>query len=303
MFKNINEFASSVAHIIKTQGKDFLPDNFEMDDVEVQEVTKGNDTKMVGILIRKKGSNIAPNVYLEDFYRRYLDGEDMDTLIDDICYVRIKNDTPDINTSDLTNLDKVKDKIFARIFNKELNSEYLKDKPYKTVEDLAVAYAVNVGDNGDGQMTMPINNGLLEQYGISIDELDKIAMDNLAKSNIVFKSMYDTLKEMIPEGMEEVLPPDDGTMYVLTNSSKMFGAAAILDKGTMDGIRKKLNSDFVVLPSSIHEVIILKVTPELMSVEEIKGMIGEINTSSLDPKEVLSDHPYLYTKRNGLEAL
>ena len=303
MFKNINEFASSVAHIIKTQGKDFLPDNFEMDDVEIQEVTKGNDTKMVGILIRKKGNNIAPNVYLEDFYRRYLDGEDMDTLIDDICYVRIKNDTPDINTSDLTNLDKVKDKIFARIFNKELNSEYLKDKPYKTVEDLAVAYAVNVGDNGDGQMTMSINNGLLEQYGISIDELDKIAMDNLAKSDIVFKSMYDTLKEMIPEGMEEVLPPDDGTMYVLTNSSRMFGAAAILDKGTMDGIRKKLNSDFVVLPSSIHEVIILKVTPELMSVEEIKGMIGEINTSSLDPKEVLSDHPYLYTKRNGLESL
>ena len=303
MFKNINEFASSVAYIIKTQGENFLPDNFEIDDVEVQEVTKGNDTKMVGVLIRKKGSNIAPNVYLEDFYRRYLDGEDMDTLIDDICYVRIKNDTPDINTSDLTNLDKVKDKIFARIFNKELNSEYLKDKPYKTVEDLAVAYAVNVGDNGDGQMTMSINNGLLEQYGISIDELDKIAMDNLAKSDIVFKSMYDTLKEMIPEGMEEVLPPDDGTMYVLTNSSRMFGAAAILDKGTMDGIRKKLNSDFVVLPSSIHEVIILKVTPELMSVEEIKGMIGEVNTTSLDPKEVLSDHPYLYTKRNGLESL
>ena len=303
MFKNINEFASSVAHIIKTQGKDFLPDNFEMDDVEVQEVTKGNDAKMVGILIRKKGSNIAPNVYLEDFYRRYLDGEDMDTLIDDICYVRIKNDTPDINTSDLTNLDKVKDKIFARIFNKELNSKYLEDKPYKTVEDLAVAYAVNVGDNGNGQMTMPINNGLLEQYGISIDELDKIAMDNLAKSDIVFKSMHDTLKEMIPEGMEEVLPPDDGTMYVLTNSSKMFGAAAILDKVTMDGIREKLNSDFVILPSSIHEVIILKVTPELMSVEEIKDMIGEVNTSSLDPKEVLSDHPYLYTKRNGLEAL
>ena len=303
MFKNINEFASSVAHIIKTQGKDFLPDNFEMDDVEVQEVTKGNDTKMVGILIRKKGSNIAPNVYLEDFYRRYLDGEDMDTLIDDICYVRIKNDTPDIETSDLTNLDKVKDKIFARIFNKELNSKYLEDKPYKTVEDLAVAYAVNVGDNGDGQMTMPINNGLLKQYGISIDELDKIAMDNLAKSDIEFKSMYDVMKGMISPDMYEMLPPDDGTMYVLTNSSKMFGAAAILDKGTMDGIRKKLNSDFVVLPSSIHEVIILKVTPELMSVEEIKGMIGEVNTTSLDPKEVLSDHPYLYTKRNGLESL
>lgn len=303
MFKNINEFASSVAHIIKTQGKDFLPDNFEMDDVEVQEVTKGNDTKMVGILIRKKGSDIAPNVYLEDFYRRYLDGEDMDTLIDDICYIRIKNDAPDIKTSDLTNLDKVKDKIFARIFNKELNSEYLKDKPYKTVEDLAVIYAVNVGNDGDGQMTMPINNGLLKQYGISIDELDKIAMDNLAKSDIEFKSMYDVMKGMISPDMYGMLPPDDGTMYVLTNSSKMFGAAAILDKGTMDGIRKKLNSDFVIIPSSIHEVIILKVTPELMSVEEIKGMIGEVNTSSLDPKEVLSDHPYLYTKRNGLEAL
>ena len=303
MFKNINEFASSVAHIIETQGDNFLPSNFEIDSVEVQEITKGNDTKMVGVLIRKKGSNIAPNVYLEGFYARYLNGEDMDTLIDDICEVRIKNDAPDINVNDLTNLDKVKDKITCKVISKKLNEQYLENKPHKVVEDLAVIYIVNLGENGDGQMTMPITDGLLDSYGITADELDKIAMGNLAKSDIEFRSMYDVLKEMVPEGAEDMLPPDDGTMYVLTNASKCNGAAAILDKATMDSIREKLGTDFVIVPSSIHEVIILKVTQESMSVEELKDTIGTVNTTSLDPKEVLSDHPYLYTKRNGLEAL
>ena len=303
MFKNINEFASAIAEIIKTQGQNFLPNYFEIDDVEVQEITKGNDTKMVGVLIRKKGSNIAPNVYLEGFYARYLNGEDMDTLIDDICEVRIKNDTPDINVNDLTNLDKVRDKITCKVMSKKLNEQYVENKPHKVVEDLVVVYIVNLGENEGGQMSMPITNGLLDSYGITADELNKIAMNNLAKSDIEFRSMYDVLKEMAPEGMEDMLPPDDGTMYVLTNASKYNGASAILDKATMDGIREKLGADFVIIPSSIHEVIILKVTQEFMSVEELKSTIGEVNTTSLDPKEILSDHPYIYTKKDGLKAI
>jgi len=303
MYTNINSFASAVAETIKAQADNFFPNNIKVSSVDIQEVTKGNDIKWVGLVIRKEGSNIAPNIYLESFFDRYLKGEDMDTLIDEICEARVKNDAPDINTDDLTNLDKVKDKITCKVICKKLNEQYLTGKPHKVVEDLAVMYIVNLGENDDGQMTMPVTDGLLKSYNLTLEELDEIAMENLAKSPIVFKSMYDVMKGMVDEEMYDMLPPDDGTTYVLTNQSGVNGAAAILDKATMDFIAGTLDSDFIILPSSIHEVIIVKATPEMMNGDEFNDMVNQVNDTCLDPKEILSDHAYIYTKENGLKSI
>lgn len=300
MYNNINSFANAVAQIIEAQAQNYFPNTFEVNTVEIKEITKNNDQHLHGLLITKKGSNIAPNIYLESYYDMYKNGEEMETIIDEIARVRVYHDTPDINTDDLTNLDRVKDKITVRIFKADLNREYLVNKPCKMVEDLAVTYAVNLGSDLTGQMTMPITYDILKHYEISEEELDKIAMDNLAKTEFDFKSMYDILKEMVPEGYP--MPPVDDSMYVLTNKTKLNGAAAILDKGTMDKIGEQLGCDFVIIPSSIHEVIILKVE-ENMSVDDLKRLIGEVNNTQVEPKEVLSDHPYIYSRKNGLMSI
>lgn len=300
MFTNINDFANAVVTTINAQAQNYFPSTFEVNSVEIKEITKNNDQHLHGLLISKKGSNIAPNIYLESYYDMYKNGEEMETIIDEIARVRIDCDTPDINTNDLTNLDKVRDKITVRIFKADLNKEYLVNKPYKMVEDLAVTYAVNLGSDLTGQMTMPITYDILKHYEISEEELDKIAMDNLAKTEFSFKSMYDILKEMVPEGFP--MPPVDDSMYVLTNETKINGAAAILDKGIMNKIAEQLGCDFVIIPSSIHEVIILKVE-ENMSVDDLKQIIGDVNNTELDPKEVLSDHPYIYSRKNGLMSI
>lgn len=300
MYNNINSFANAVVQIIEAQAQNYFPNTFEVNSVEVKEFTKNNDQHLHGLLITKKGSNIAPNIYLEYYYDMYKNGEEMETIIDEIARVRIDHDTPDISTDNLTDLDKVKDKITVRIFKADLNKEYLVNKPYKMVEDLAVTYAVNLGSDPTGQMTMPITYDLLKHYEISEEELDQIAMENLAKTEFDFKSMYDVLKEMVPEGFP--LPSADESMYVLTNKTKINGAAAILDKGTMNKIAEQLGCDFVIIPSSIHEVIILKVENN-MSVDDLKQMIGEVNNTELDPKEVLSDHPYIYSRKNGLMSI
>lgn len=300
MYNNINSFANAVAQIIEAQAENYFPSTFEVNTVEIKEITKNNDQHLHGLLITKKGSNIAPNIYLESYYDMYKNGEEMETIIDEIARVRIDHDTPDINTDDLTDLDKVKDKITVRIFKADLNGEYLVNKPCKMVEDLAVTYAVNLSSDPTGQMTMPITYDLLKHYEISEEELDKIAMDNLAKTEFDFKSMYDILKEMVPEGFP--MPPVDDSMYVLTNKTKVNGAAAILDKGIMDKIAEQLGCDFVIIPSSIHEVIILKVE-NTTNVDDLKEMIGDVNNTELDPKEVLSDHPYIYSRKNGLMSI
>ena len=78
---DFEEFKNSVADQIK----DFLPEKYADAAVDLQEVTKNNDTVLTGILIRTEESNIAPNIYLEGYFEQYQDGRDMDDILQNIA--------------------------------------------------------------------------------------------------------------------------------------------------------------------------------------------------------------------------
>lgn len=42
--------------------------------VQVNTVVKNNDLHLTGLTILSKGSNIAPTIYLENYYQMYMDG-------------------------------------------------------------------------------------------------------------------------------------------------------------------------------------------------------------------------------------
>ena len=87
-------------------------------------------------------------------------------------------------------------------------------------------------------------------------------------------------------------------MYVLSNRIHSYGAAAILYSGRMEGIGMYLKSNYYVLPSSVHEVIVV---PEKAAVEkeELSAMVAEINRTQVEAEEVLSDHAYYYDRKKG----
>ena len=70
------------------------------------------------------------------------------------------------------------------------------------------------------------------------------------------------------------------------------GAAAILNDTARQEIAEKLG-DFYVLPSSIHEVMIVPKSTG-RSLEELELMVRSVNSSEVEPDEVLSDHVYEY---------
>lgn len=148
----------------------------------------------------------------------------------------------------------------------------------------------------------------LRVYGVDTQMLHEIAIHNLAKSEIVFKSMKDALMEiMFPDGVPEEDPlaeilsaEDEIPMYVLSNAEKLNGAASVLDKDTMETISEMLGGDFVVIPSSIHEVIILPMDDNVDK-DELEGIIREVNTGQVAPEERLSYHAYQYD--SGKHAL
>ncbi len=296
---NFEEFKDNVVENIK----DYLPERFENADVTLQDVTKNNDRQLTGLIVRTEDSNITPTIYLEDFFRQYEEGADMDTLLQKIADIRVEHEAPEhLDANKLMDLDEVRDHITCKLLNADMNKEYLSNKPHRLEEDLAVVYYVDLGGDSTGHMSAPITDHLLDSYGIDIPELDQIAMDNLAKSDIEFKTMREVLVEMMfPDGPDEndprmaMLPPEEETpsMYVLTNAEKMNGANCILDAKTMEEISEKVGGDFYILPSSLHEVIILPDTPE-MDKDTLEHMVQDINAGQVAPEDRLSDHVYMY---------
>ncbi len=86
-------------------------------------------------------------------------------------------------------------------------------------------------------------------------------------------------------------------MYVLSNKMRNYGAACIVYPHILEMIWNILQTDYYVLPSSVHEVII---TPchKSITCEELDEMIQDINATQIDAEEVLSGHAYLYEHRH-----
>ena len=295
--------------------KDFLPVEYQNAEVSIQDVIKNNDTHLSGLTIRKEDTGITPTLYIEDYYQALENGEhSMNGILSrmaDTYATAAENDiaknAEDI-VKNITEYEETKDKIVPRVVNREANEERLKELPHKDVgDDLAVTYHVDLGNDGDGSMSVAITNQMMEKYGVSVDELHDRACANMESiSPTQIRSMRDTLMELMVPGYAEMSPEErnqtayemgfDGSeqdaMYVISNTGKTFGAAALLDSDALDKIQEQIG-EFYILPSSVHECILVPKTEE-MSLETLENMVQEVNATQVAPNEILSDHVYAY---------
>ena len=85
-------------------------------------------------------------------------------------------------------------------------------------------------------------------------------------------------------------------MYVLTNEQKLFGAACILYRDQLKSFAEKKNADLYILPSSVHETILIPSIPSLNQ-EAFLDIVSEINRSQVEEEEVLADSVFFYNKK------
>ena len=303
---NYEEFKQEVTDRIK----DFLPEKYVNAEVSIQTVVKNNDQKLDGLMIKQEDNNICPNIYLKDFYEQYENGRDMNDILSQIADVRTQHEMEQgFDVSRLTDFDSVKDRITCRLVNAEQNAEYLADKPHTMVDDLAVTYHIALGSIDNGTMSAPVTNRLMEEYHVNAEQLHQIALENMdTLTPATFKSMRDTMVEMMmPEMMsggrseaearemiDMMIPPASGEMmYVLSNQDKVHGAAVVLNDKVMDDITEKVGGEFYILPSSVHELLIVPKTEEV-DLRNLEAMVREVNANEVAPQDRLSDHVYAY---------
>ena len=279
-----------------------LAERFGDSKIEYKEVLKNNGIRLDGLVVRFSNKSISPTVYVNDYYDRYVGGEDIDDIADHIEWL-IKNNSieDDFNPESLILFENIKDRIVYKLVNYEKNEELLNTVPHKKFLDLAVVYYIAIKEDIFESASILINNAHLELWGKNTEDIDKLAKEN---SPIILKpelkSMAQTLMEIIQhdkkklEELEEDILSDCG-MYVLSNDKKQFGASAILYDNVIKEFSDSLKSDIYILPSSVHEVIMI---PSILvdSVDKLNDMIREVNATQVPLMDILSNHSYYYSR-------
>lgn len=265
--------------------------------VEIQQVRKNNDVLLSGLTIHCKKLNIVPTIYLESFYELYQNNVPIDNIILKIKSIYEESiPKENVDLEFFRDFEKVKDRIVYRLIHAERNKERLKEIPHIPFWDLAIcfSYAFWSSELGDGMIL--IQNNHMENWNVNYSQLMQLAEVNTPRLfPVAFYGINEVLKQVhldidLNECGEEQL-------YVLTNRQKMHGAAVILYPKTLISVAEQLKGDFYILPSSIHEVLILRTERfEAMQREGklLHEMIRDINRAQLSAEEVLSDYPYFY---------
>lgn len=269
---------------------------------EVREVRKNNGIFLHGLLILSKGQTVAPTIYLEHFLEDYESGLPFEDVVDRLLAVYRRDAPPEkIEMDFFRTFENVRDRICYRLIGRKGNGELLKEIPYIEFLDLAICfyYAYHGEKLGDG--TVLIYNSHMEMWETNAMELFGLAGRNTRR---LFPWECRELEEIL----EEDLDSGDGAMTegpmdapygipmkVLTNRKRTHGAACILYPGVLDKMARRIGSDFFILPSSLHEVILLPDKGNEDS-EVLKGIIREVNSTQVAPEEVLSDTLYRYDR-------
>ena len=139
---------------------------------------------------------------------------------------------------------------------------------------------------------MMICRDQLARWGVTREEVYRQACENTWRLLPVdFRSMGAVMEDaLFLPSLDEVLK-----LYVLTNRWKNYGAAAVLYEGQLQAVGEMVGENFFVIPSSVHEMLIL---PEsrVPKREELDEMIKEINEIAVAPEEVLGDRAYYYDR-------
>lgn len=265
--------------------------------VGIYTADKNNGTIRKGIILKDEEVNLAPTIYLEEYYERYISGCSLEYITSDILRIYQKVCfQKSWDESCVNEYNKIKDKIIYRIINREANQKMLSEMPFVPYLDLAIVFYVLLDMSSDGTATMAIRTEHLERWEVSEEEVYEQAKKNTVR---LLPDEFLTMSAVIQEFVTDEVEMENDRMFVLSNCIRSYGAATILYRGRLEAIGMYLESNYYVLPSSIHEVIIVPES-EAPGIHVLSAMVREVNETQVMDEEVLSDHAYYYDRKKKM---
>lgn len=274
----------------------------EVYQVRTNEIRKNNGVVLQAVVIREEGESVSPTIYIDKFIED-IEKEEVTVaeVAEKIFGMYEENRKPELGAtvSDLTKKEFILGHVEYQLVNADRNAERLQGVPSKKIADLAALYRTVISNDERGTASYIVSDEMMKNAEISIEELDEAADRNTKNAGFLVKSMQQVMAEMMgmPEEMAEAMA-DGPQMFVLTNDRKTNGASILLFKEQLVELAEKVDDDFFILPSSIHELLAIPAS-QVDDAEQLRQMVREVNDTQVAPDEILGYEVYLYNRETG----
>lgn len=273
-----------------------MRDRFPDFDISKQEVSKLQGESYTGMAVRPENSEIGVTLNLQDFYEALGFGMFLEDVMDSIerSVVSAVRHMPHYDARVLEDYDRMKDALTVDLVPVAGNEEKLAQIPHKNVEDMALVYRFEEESSVYGSASILVTNEMLTVYDITADQLHEDAMKAAVQNRPAkLHNMNDVMRDMMGD-MSGLFPMNEPSpLWVATVEGGQNGAGVIQYPGFLDQAAEALGGDFYVLPSSVHEVLLVADNGS-MELGYLEEMVRSVNETEVSPAERLSNNVYHY---------
>ncbi len=279
-------------------------------DISVTTVNKLNES-YEAITVRPENSNIGVNVGINKLYAGVENGLSYEEVMDKAAEMISNgiNEPPGFDLESLGDYSRMKEKLAMEVVSSETNKEMLKTVPHKNIEDMALVYRfVMDSEETGGRASILVTNRMIDSMGVTPEQLHADAMENAPRIKPVeIKGLNEIMIEMVGEERAEMLGivptvPEEERIYVASVPDKVHGAGVIAYQNFMDQAAERAGGDFYILPSSLHEILIVPDNGEV-NLTDLQAMVKEVNATQVAPEDKLTDSVYHYDSKDKIFEL
>lgn len=272
--------------------------------VSFKQVEKLNEGILEGIVITPVDSNVGCTFYIDKPYEAYQKGENYSDIFRGASHFVLDGIKimPKVNTENLMDYETMKDRLTMQVVSTADNQEKLSSIPHRELEDMSIVYRFLLSSTEQGTQTVLITNEMMEKFGITEEQLHQDALISSPKIKPAeIKGIIETLIESMGKEQAELMGIEagDDQMFVASVPDKVQGAGILAYEEFMEKAAERVGGNFYILPSSIHEVILVPETSEV-DLEALEGMVREVNATQVAPEEKLTDNVYHYDTKEKI---
>ena len=293
--------------------------------ITAQKIMKNNGIELTGLIFMEKGSDIAATIYLDSYYEEYEEGTPLGEIVRRLIQAYEEHRPAEkLNLDFFRDYEQVRPRLACRLVNLEKNREMLEQVPHQVWLDLAVVPCCILLGDELGCACILIRYSHMRYWNIDEKELLEEARTNMRQIlRPECVSMKDFLYEMMRQAVADQLPEaepgreaeqeqlldriagllarqrDSGRkeMFILSNIQHFYGASVLLYPDVLEHLAGGKRG-FFILPSSVHEVLLLADTGK-ESRFELYRMVNEVNERNVPLEEFLSDCVYYFDRKEG----
>lgn len=277
-------------------------------DMQVSIVNKMRNNSILekSIKVDIPGTNVSPSISTLPLYEHCCDCDDMPAVVRSLAEKIVEERDRQIDTMSVLSKENILKSTYLMVVNTAGNKALLADTPHFLIAEGELAAIPRLSINIGGKKgSIIIKNGMLPVLQMTGEEILRVGKNNMVEQNLfeINSLLAETMRLMdekgedISDDFSEFFVENTPKTFVITTKDKKLGACCLACPEVIGTAIDKMGFDCYILPSSIHEVILVEKKGNADEIEELRDMVNQVNRQSVPAAEILSDKVFQYNAK------